>query len=1429
MSFAPPSRPKAKASAGLGQRAKQDSIDFQPDDTSAKLLRDDSAAVPSSTSTPLGTKSNGKKKSGSKSPTRGVPNASKYSGGYGQTRAASPSARRYASPGSNVSNDSRGSNSEQELLVGRGTTPPRTGSRMAAMKPVSTNKESGDRKSIIALMLEQTTSPPQTDLEPEPEPESRFSKLGTNTASSPRSPSLSRMSSARTSKSWKMAGLKVKMINTMRSFKDDANYSKNFNRRRRNGICDVNSGITDENRWELEMRWGKDSMLGEKPDPTDLDFDPMSPRPREQSQLLLTATSASARGKLMRSLGWTFASFPFSLVFHLGNFSHKFDPTSKWPNRLQVFASMLIYVFPAVLMFGIPGEPSPSFLTLMTLGYIVWNLFPVAYVAYRDMTLSFKKNSIVMTGFLFRPAVVCRLSLDNITASFGYLFEGLQHCQIACPADYFGFVTKVGKNTTDVDTNASSWGELAAPQEEGIVDMGLRMYQEYYELFFWASFATVVASNIVMLLRFTLRGPWNYKLRNGGIFAFLIWAYGMYFVHGPLYLTIQKFLFQGLVCDYDTVPATLRANPNIECWDNHHRLMAALGLMGVGWYAVIAILLPATSYLETTQADLDIIFVPVYLQTMFLIKTLILIVLIFFGHQDSIKVPVVFALNLGMLILNNKMNPCCVHAVNVCRSASFSAASWIGLVGMLYLYRTSSLTSNDECNEGLTSNDSCSLWSADISNSSVMFINCGLLIIGVQMVASLRAQTKTAHHAAASTFIDFEHLDQENGNDASRHLEPYLALCTSPCGEHNDVAAEYHTKLVKLLDQHPSQHVRFEAAWAIFVLSWHPENRRQFIDERDSGGSLLQRTVKKVIKTRKAEDSAPVAIPSLLRQAVSGHMQLQLKCLAAIVNLSAVDSDKRVSILLKYGVHKMVNRCMESDFKTAAQFCVMAIANLARHARCRPMIMQSTGMKKLITLLKSRNPLLQKAVCTALSNMCCLRQAADLAICAQDANLKPDAVLREDRDPFESEETGENDHGMREMKRIEALKRRVIYHRGFLPQVIRIANVQNGETLTEVVTLLANLACYEHLRPALIAFGVDKILAKYQRSNISESTKHAIMISFNNLQDREEIRKRVVARFKRAKAKICGVKLLFKLLSAKRVEEDEEIKSPPRTSSPISRDIPFDEDSMLPENDLVVYVNPRDKTLKMWRKLRTWGRIAGALEIERRRKIGNGLDGIVYRKFAEKHLGHIDFWPRLSQDWLLEIRGELERQKLMDAIISSIRIKTCKRGEMIFRQGESAYSGYYNLIYKGQVLVIVDKRVTRRLHAGACFGEVALFESDRKKCKRSATVVAVDEVTLMLVDAELFREKVLKYRHDDSFNCLTKTDRTQEQDNERIGQIVREVRDLDKLRRREPITMRAVVDWAAWGSKLDRFTVDSIMDFYAHDQSLPQSSIIGPM
>ena len=70
---------------------------------------------------------------------------------------------------------------------------------------------------------------------------------------------------------------------------------------------------------------------------------------------------------------------------------------------------------------------------------------------------------------------------DNITASFGYLFEGLQHCQIACPADYFGFVTKVGKNTTDVDTNASSWGELAAPQEEGIVDMGLRMYQEYYE------------------------------------------------------------------------------------------------------------------------------------------------------------------------------------------------------------------------------------------------------------------------------------------------------------------------------------------------------------------------------------------------------------------------------------------------------------------------------------------------------------------------------------------------------------------------------------------------------------------------------------------------------------------------------------------------------------------------------------------------------------------------------------------------------------------------------------------------------------------------------------------------------------------------------------------------------------------------------------
>merc|ERR1711967_187414 len=117
-------------------------------------------------------------------------------------------------------------------------------------------------------------------------------------------------------------------------------------------------------------------------------------------------------------------------------------------------------------------------------------------------------------------------------------------------------------------------------------------------------------------------------------------------------------------------------------------------------------------------------------------------------------------------------------------------------------------------------------------------------------------------------------------------------------------------------------------------------------------------------------------------------------------------------------------------------------------------------------------------------------------------------------------------------------------------------------------------------------------------------------------------------------------------------------------------------------------------------------------EISRRRRAN-----ILERHLAEEVLKSLDIWPRLPTIWQDGIFGKLERQKLMRTMIDSIRVKNCKDGEMIFRQGEVGYSGYYYIISKGNVHVIVNKKVTRRLHARAAFGEVALLE-DRENAKR---------------------------------------------------------------------------------------------------------------
>ena len=233
---------------------------------------------------------------------------------------------------------------------------------------------------------------------------------------------------------WKRAAFKVVISNTFGradTVDDDVNYKRCFTTKRRNAIVDELNIINDSNRWELEVRWGTDSVFGARAEDVDADEEEhcvLSP-----AGILMHDLELHSKHKWWRSFRWTVCSFPFNLVFHFGKFGAEFGQNSKWSDRLQVFSSAFIWMFPiAFFMFALPEQPNEHTVTLLILAYIFYMMAPVGYIAFRDMIRSFKDNSIVMTAFLFRPSVFCRLTLDNLSASGGYFCEFLQHCQIAC-------------------------------------------------------------------------------------------------------------------------------------------------------------------------------------------------------------------------------------------------------------------------------------------------------------------------------------------------------------------------------------------------------------------------------------------------------------------------------------------------------------------------------------------------------------------------------------------------------------------------------------------------------------------------------------------------------------------------------------------------------------------------------------------------------------------------------------------------------------------------------------------------------------------------------------------------------------------------------------------------------------------------------------
>ena len=158
--------------------------------------------------------------------------------------------------------------------------------------------------------------------------------------------------------------------------------------------------------------------------------------------------------------------------------------------------------------------------------------------------------------------------------------------------------------------------------------------------------------------------------------------------HPCNYLTsICTVMFMGLQCDYSVDPPVLIQDVDTVCWaSNEHSTMSLCALLGLAVFLVQMTLLPAGTFKETmTDNDLDLTFVPVYLQAHSFLKAIFCGVYVSFYSDNVVRVVICTFINMLLLALNNYMKPCSIEAVNTMRSAFFVSAVLSGIQSINYV------------------------------------------------------------------------------------------------------------------------------------------------------------------------------------------------------------------------------------------------------------------------------------------------------------------------------------------------------------------------------------------------------------------------------------------------------------------------------------------------------------------------------------------------------------------------------------------------------------------------------------------------------------------------------------------------------------------------------------------------------------------------
>lgn len=115
--------------------------------------------------------------------------------------------------------------------------------------------------------------------------------------------------------------------------------------------------------------------------------------------------------------------------------------------------------------------------------------------------------------------------------------------------------------------------------------------------------------------------------------------------------------------------------------------MCVAAFVGLSVYMTQAALLPSGTYKETMRNKLfDILYVPAYLEGHFFLKALFAAVYVLsFRASDFIRIPMLLLVNISLLLLNMREQPCAIQEINTLRSSTLAGTVWAGSASLLFV------------------------------------------------------------------------------------------------------------------------------------------------------------------------------------------------------------------------------------------------------------------------------------------------------------------------------------------------------------------------------------------------------------------------------------------------------------------------------------------------------------------------------------------------------------------------------------------------------------------------------------------------------------------------------------------------------------------------------------------------------------------------